>query len=173
MTSKYDNVLKKIDVNFSSVDIVVHQDALMDIVDKINKFTDEVLNNTKNLLVLQESELPISPKPDSPEPRKFQRRNSVMKFIPGKVSLKTAVIASNWASKAKMKQNLKNPVDLKVFAKLQMVNFVLMTSKINLAKMRVQDLRATYVAKRDLKEATAKLVDFEILDTSKNHTLYR
>ena len=172
MTSKYDNVLKKIDVNFSSVDIVVHQDALMDIVDKINKFTDEVLNNTKNLLILQESE-PISPKPDSPEPRKFQRKNSVKKFIPSKVSLKTAVIASNWASKAKMKQSMKNPVDLKVFAKLQMVNFVLMTSKINLAKMRVQDLRATYVAKKDLKEATAKLVDFEILDTSKNHTLYR
>ena len=89
------------------------------------------------------------------------------------MSLKTAVIASNWASKAKMKQSMKNPVDLKVFAKLQMVNFVLMTSKINLAKMRVQDLRATYVAKKDLKEATAKLVDFEILDRSKNHTLYR
>ena len=119
-------MLKKIDVNFSSVDIVVHQDALMDIVDKINKFTDEVLNNTKNLLVLQESELPISPKPDSPEPRKFQRRNSVMKLIPGKVSLKTAVIASNWASKAKMKQNLKNPVDLKVFAKLNL--FLLLSS---------------------------------------------
>ena len=35
LISVHNNVLKKIDVNFSSVDIVVHQDALMDIVDKV------------------------------------------------------------------------------------------------------------------------------------------
>ena len=141
---------------------------------QVNKFTDEVLSHTKNLIVLQETEKPPdSPKPDSPEPRKLQRRLSVNRKMSLGMSFQTATKLSNWASKAKIKQKEKNPIDLQVRAQLQMVNFYLMTSKINLAKMKVQDLRSTYVAKRDHKEATAKLVDFEILDTSKNHTLYR
>ena len=163
--------MKKIDVHFSSVDIVVHQDALMDIVDKINKFTEEVLNNTKNLLVMQEQpDFADSPR-DSPEPRKLSRKSSVR--LPAKARWRAAGNAVKLSNKVMRMRSEDSPVNLKVIAKLQSVNFYLMTSKINLAQMRVQDLRSTYVDKRDLKEITAKLVDFEILDTSKNHTLYR
>ena len=56
---------------------------------------------------------------------------------------------------------MKSPIELQVKAQLQMVNFYLMTSTINLAMVKVQDLRSTYLVKVDHKEATAQLINFE------------
>ena len=43
-------VLKKLNASLEGVDIVVHQDALLDIVEKIQKFTNDVIKNAKHLI---------------------------------------------------------------------------------------------------------------------------
>ena len=51
LSSDHDNVLKKLDVQLAGVDIIVHQNAILDIIGKVNKFTDEVMSNTRNLII--------------------------------------------------------------------------------------------------------------------------
>ena len=48
-------VLKKLNASLEGVDIVVHQDALLDIVEKIQKFTNDVIKNAKHFKFLGKS----------------------------------------------------------------------------------------------------------------------
>ena len=89
-------VLKKLDAKLAGVDIVVHQNALLDIVDKIEKFTNEVIKNAKNLYV---PEKPVEAivevaKPAPPKP-KLSRANS------RKMSFGTSVKIAQWGARAK------------------------------------------------------------------------
>ena len=66
LQNTYENTLKKLEVQFAGVDIVIHQNAIMDLVEKINKFTDEIKLSAKNLLEVVPEDLPesaVSPKP--------------------------------------------------------------------------------------------------------------
>ena len=95
-------VLRKLDASLEGVDIVIHQNALLDIVEKIQKFTNDVLKNAKHLIgtELQEqnenfvnaTENNVEIK--SPKP-KFQRQNS------RKMSFATTVQVARWGKRAK------------------------------------------------------------------------
>ena len=50
----HDSVLKNVDVNLSSVVINVHQDAIMDLADKVVKFVKELSSSAKNLMAIAE-----------------------------------------------------------------------------------------------------------------------
>ena len=113
-------VLKKLNASLEGVDIVVHQDALLDIVEKIQKFTNDVIKNAKHLIG------PELPEPNenfvnatenrdmemkSPRP-KLQRQTS------RKMSFATTVQVARWGKRAKRslaRQNVEEyPTDLKV-----------------------------------------------------------
>ena len=94
-----------------------------------------------------------------------------------KISFKTAANIANWSARARLKQrsmsNPDEPIDLKIDAKLESVMFKLMTSRVNLATIRVRDLESSWTQKKSVKELTAKLVDFEIFDLTEKMTRYR
>jgi hypothetical protein len=48
--TKHESVLKKVDVRLTSVLINFHQDAIMDLVDKVTKFISELSSNAKILM---------------------------------------------------------------------------------------------------------------------------
>ena len=103
--------------------------------------------------------------------RKFQRSLS------RRMSFKTTAKVTTALARAKIKhrqESLKNEItDLKVNIKMEAVNLFLMTSRLDIAKMIIQDVQASWIQTKRLKKITAKLIDFEVLDTSSGPTLYR
>ena len=69
LRSQYDNVLKNLNVQFANIDIMIHQNAILDLTEKINKFADELKSNAKNLLV-EVPEEPERVESASPKPLK-------------------------------------------------------------------------------------------------------
>ena len=69
LRSQYENVLKSLNVQFANIDIMIHQNAILDLTEKINKFADELKSNAKNLLV----EVPEEPeRVESASPKPFK-----------------------------------------------------------------------------------------------------
>merc|ERR1711971_618533 len=139
--------------NLEGVDIVIHQNALLDIAEKMTKFYEQVIKNAKHLIgpeapeqngdkfnnyteTIEETK-PPEPKPMSPKP-KFQRMNSrKMSFVKAATSVQ---VANRFVKKGKSSVSRQNsvvelPTDLKMSAVLKSVSFQLMTSKRNLARM--------------------------------------
>ena len=126
-------VFQDLEAKLAGVDIVVHQNALLDIAEKMTKFYEQVIKNAKNLIGPEaleqngdksnnymetiEQTKPPEPKPMSPKP-KFQRMNSQkMSFVKAATS---AQMANRFVKKAKTSVSRQNsaleelPTDLKV-----------------------------------------------------------
>ena len=126
-------VFQDLVANLEGVDIVIHQNALLDIAEKTTKFYEQVIKNAKHLIGPEAPEQngdkfnndtetieqikPPEPKPMSPKP-KFQRMNSrKMSFV--KVAT-SAQVANRFVKKAKTSVSRQNsaleelPTDLKV-----------------------------------------------------------
>ena len=126
-------VFQDLVANLEGVDIVIHQNALLDITEKMTKFYEQVIKNAKHLIGPEapeqngdkfnnyteqtiEQTKPPEPKPMSPKP-KFQRMNSrKMSFVKAATSVQVA----NRLRKAKTSVSRQNsaleelPTDLKV-----------------------------------------------------------
>ena len=63
LRSQYDNVLKSLNVQFANINIKIHQNTILELTEKINKFADELKSNAKNLLEEPERVESASPKP--------------------------------------------------------------------------------------------------------------
>ncbi len=169
-------ILKNVDVNFTSVDITIHQNAIMDLVEKVNKFIDEVSKNAKNLMKeipeqaqhhSQQQRPPSSL--DEAGPRTPVLRRKDTRKLSRRISFQTTAKIGSWSARAKLRaskstETKEEPIDVKVNAALESVTFHLMTTKVKLAEMRVEDLRSTFIQTKACKEITAKLVNFEVLD---------
>ena len=126
-------VFQDLVANLEGVDIVIHQNALLDIAEKMTKFYDQVIKNAKHLIgpeapeqngdkfnnyaeTIEETK-PPEPKPMSPKP-KFQRMNSrKMSFVKAATSVQ---VANRFVKKGKTSVSRQNsalvelPTDLKV-----------------------------------------------------------
>ena len=175
---KYDNVLKKLEVNLKSVKVNCHQDAILDVIDKVNKFIDEVKSNAKHLLaedpneslgrmasVNEDEEVKHQQHPSKP-PLKKQTSWSHRRL-----SMKTPANLSRWAFRAKkslsMMEEKEEEVEMRITAKLDGVEARFMTSKVDFADLRVRDLHAEFFQTKTRKVIKAKLIDFRIHDPVK------
>ena len=175
----YDGVLKKLDVRMNSVFVNFHQDAVLDIIEKITKFVLEVSSNAKHLLASpgkidatqKTEERPANvtvgeDEPDTIEPSvQLRRQNARRTSTRRKASVRGPVNLARWAFKAKKKVSLKQEeVELKVVARMKGVTLDFMTSKVYLANLQVKNLKASYVETKTEKTIKARLVDFKIID---------
>ena len=96
----------------------------------------------------------------STPPKKRERRLS--RRISFKTAAKLSIAFPRLIKPVKVDDE---PTELKIEAKLESVNFHLMTSRLHLAEIRVEDLQASWIQSRDRQIATAKLINFEILGT--------
>lgn len=155
----HESVLKRLDITLSSVKINCHQDAILDLVNKMTKFISELSSNAKRLLA-QES----SAHREAAASSDFQEAEEASEQHPaghrgseslshdqhhGGLSLsrqnaskrltrKFSVRASRWAFRAKKKsQSLQNEtVEVKVVASLDSVHFEFMTTRIHFARLQ-------------------------------------
>jgi len=126
-------VFQDLVANLEGVDIVIHQNALLDIAEKMTKFYEQVIKNAKHLIgpeaqeqngdkfnnyteTIEETK-PLESKPMSPKP-KFQRMNSrKMSFVKAATSVQ---VANRFVKKGKTSVSRQNsalvelPTDLKV-----------------------------------------------------------
>ena len=118
------------------------QDAIMDLIDKVNKLTDEVTSKSKNLAQMGATAESTSKMPRTPEPNK----------TPNKVSVVTAATlaahpnsaATKPGARARIRKNGGDSevVAFRLNAALESATFRLMTSKVPaLATMSVRNLR--------------------------------
>ncbi len=184
------SVLKKVDINFSAVHFNLHQDAILDLINKITKFVDELSSNTQHLIAATTAEVgspskeeqPRAPNPPSVPPH-FSKGEDEPFFNAGvalrkhhqipppkrlnrSISIKTTTNFSLWASRAKKRVSLQEEayVDFRLNAVMESVTVDLMTSKINFAHLKVRDVSASYQQTKTEKVITAKLFEFKIQD---------
>ena len=65
------------------------------------------------------------------------------------------------------------PTDLKMVAVLKFVNFHMMTSKRNLAKLKIETVEASWIQNKLCKKLKAQMIKFEVLDQTRNQTNYK
>ncbi|TRY69082.1 hypothetical protein TCAL_09656 [Tigriopus californicus] len=183
----HQNVLKTLEVELSQVDINLHQDAILDIIGKVDKFVKELSTKAKNLMaapaneasheidpddqtpeVEEQFEDARSPKPgeDVPDAEGALKRQNARKSHAQGTKRQTSGGLTKWAFKTKKRANSieHQTIDVKVKASLEGVSFDFMTNKVYFASMRVEDLNVSYMQTFDQKVITAKLVNFEVMD---------
>ncbi len=179
----HQSVLKKVEARLNSVHVNCHQDAIMDLVQKILKFVNELSSNAKRLLATAAEEkkkalekMPSSPRPaeDEPDPNVaggsgevvLRRQNASKRRLSQSMSVRTATNLSRWAFRAKKRRESMHleEVQFKLVAILESVTVDFMTSRIYFAKIVVKDVEATYCQTLRQKVITTKLVNFKISD---------
>lgn len=185
------SVLKTLEVELTQVDINLHQDAILDIVGKVDKFVKELSSKAKNLMaapakdpqdpqahqaepedqtpeVEEKYEDACSPRPgeDVPDVEGALKRQNARKSHAPVAKRQTSGGLAKWAFKTKKRADSigRETIDVKIKASLEGVSFDFMTNKVYFASMRVQDLNVSYIQTSDQKVITAKLVNFEIMD---------
>ena len=172
----YGSTLKHMEVYFSSVQINFHQDAVIDLMEKLKKLAEELSKKVRHLMA--ERDEPESPKPtrrrnpselsNTVEQQPFKRQNSQRKS--GRLSLKTAANLVRWTrSKSSGKPEL---ILVKVTASLAGVSLTFLTSQIRLATMNIKDVGLQYKQTKALREIRAKLINFEVKDATEAMSNY-
>ncbi len=178
--SVHRSVLKKVEAKVSSVHVNFHQDAVLDLADKIAKFVTEVSSNAKRLLATTAAPAAAQRPPerqvsvvaeDEPDPNVsgdvvLRRQNASKRRLSKSLSVRTAANISRWAFRAKRRRESMHleEVQFKLVAVLESVTLDFMTSKIYFANLVVRDLEASYCQTERQKVITAKLVDFRVND---------
>lgn len=184
--SLYESVAKKVEVDMNKVRVNLHQDAILDLVQKLTKFANEVSANAKNLLNSPSVEEPpdeaskgqnISAQGQSQgQSQEVGIYNKRQRRLSRRISIRTTANIGRWAFRAKRSVSLRDDdkeIDLKVEVKLAGVECDFMTSRFHLAFAQIRDCQASFVQTKSKKVIEAKLIDFQIHDPGDEVTNYK
>eukprot|EP00092_Neocalanus_flemingeri_P033380 GFUD01036296.1.p1 GENE.GFUD01036296.1~~GFUD01036296.1.p1 ORF type:complete len:2741 (+),score=704.42 GFUD01036296.1:512-8224(+) len=165
----------------SSVNLCLHQDAILDLAKEATTWLTKIQSKASKLI-------------GAPEEGKSKKSSSVVgSQSPGMRLSRQGVVRrlsrqSSGEGSSNMSKSLKKPrtipyrramssvkeeaIDLQITAEFKGVSAMLMTTKVNLATIEVQDLNTHLKFSRSKTEIIAKLRDFKIFDLSKD-TMYR
>ena len=174
-----------ITASMSSVNLCLHQDAILDLAKEATTWIAKVQARASKLIGPSEE---VKSKKSasmigghSPALQSRLSRQGVVRRLSRQSSGETSTTAMSKSVKKTTKITThrrpmasvkEEPVDLQINAKLQGVSARLMTSKVNFATVVVQDLETDLKFCKSRTEIFAKLRDFKIFDLS-NSTRYR
>ena len=162
----------------SSVDLCLHQDAILDLAKEATTWMKKLQSKASKLLAADELKKPVvSVQSGTASPAVRLTRTGVIR----RLSRQSSADRDSGQPKAVFKQKFNNrtkrrkadeAVDLLIRADLKGVTAVLMTKKVKFARIQVEDLGATLQLSKSLTEIRTSLRNFKIYDMS-SHTLYR
>ena len=160
----------------SSVELCLHQDAILDLAREATTWMTKLRSKASKLLASEEPKPP--PPAGSSSPVVKLGRTGVIRRLSRQSSgdkdhlQPRTVLRQKYNSRGRIRRKADEAVDLLVSASLTGVTAVLMTNKVNFARIQVEDLGANLQLSKSLTEIKASLRNFKIFDMSPL-TLYR
>ena len=175
-----------ISANMSSVDLCLHQDAILDLAKEAASWITKIQAKAGKLMGPAPGEVDGIKKrtsgrlPGTATPtlakltrtsgiRRLSRQSSGESGPPNQPRQSIKQVAN---LQKKRRKQLKEAIDLKVTANLQSVKADLMTTKVNFATIQVENLGTEVKLAKSKTEMDVKLQNFKIYDKQKAFTLY-
>ena len=161
----------------SSVELCLHQDAILDLAKEATTWMTKLQSKASRLLSSEEPKPRPSTSAGTSSPAVKLSRAGVIRRLSRQSSADAkdhlqprTVLRHRY--RGRQRRRTDEAVDLLVSADMKGVTAVLMTNKVNFAKIQVEDLGATLQLSKSLTEIKASLRNFKIFDMS-SLTLYR
>ena len=163
----------------SSVDLCLHQDAILDLAKEATTWVTKLQSKASKLMgpgdEVARKKLSAQPGTYSPAPPSFRRQGVVRRLSrqssgePATATQPRSAVLQKYPRRSKQR---KEAVDLMLTADLQCVSADLMSTKVNFANIKVENLGTKVKLSKSKTEIEASLQNFKIFDRSPG-TLYR